>query len=44
MKPDDKFWGSLAGTVEKAYYPNGMKGDLGKQLHSVQVRNILSAG
>ena len=33
MKPDDKFWGSLAGTVEKAYYPNGMKGDLGKQLH-----------
>ena len=25
--------GSLAGTVEKAYYPNGMKGDLGKQLH-----------
>ena len=33
MKPDDKFWGSLAGTVEKAYYPSGMKGDLGKQLH-----------
>ena len=33
MKPDDKFWGSLAGTVEKAYHPNGMKGDLGKQLH-----------
>lgn len=33
MNPDDKFWGSLAGTVEKAYYPNGMKGDLGKQLH-----------
>ena len=33
MKSDDKFWGSLAGTVEKAYYPNGMKGDLGKQLH-----------
>ena len=33
MKPDDKFWGSLASTVEKAYYPSGMKGDLGKQLH-----------
>ena len=33
MKPDDKFWGSLTGTVEKAYYPSGMKGDLGKQLH-----------
>ena len=33
MNPDDKFWGSLAGTVEKAYYPSGMKGDLGKQLH-----------
>ena len=33
MSPDDKFWGSLARTVETAFYPSGMKGDLGKQLH-----------
>ncbi len=44
MKPDDKFWGSLAGTVEKAYYPSGMKGDLGETATPVQVRNILPAG
>lgn len=33
MSSDDKFWRSLAGTVETAFYPSGMKGNLGKQIH-----------